>query len=174
MDGPTIAGHACRDLVVPEVPCRAEGERAAFDAMFLAHYPRVVDIIARVVPDRGHAEQLAADVFWKLYRKSVWKPTGANVGGWLYRAAVRVALDGLRKASRRLSHEAAAGIEQLRNGKTSAPRAPSLTRATWDPALAGSMSAAMIRAELNRSGLNRPGSSQALHLSNLRRTRAEP
>ncbi len=124
MNGPTIAADAGGDLVVTRVSRPSDIEQVAvFDDVFVEHYPRVVEIIARVVTDRSHAEQLAADVFWKLYRKSVFKPRDANVGGWLYRAAVRTALDALRKASRRERHEAAAGVEQVRGGRASDPLA---------------------------------------------------
>ena len=95
----------------------------AFDAVFVEYYPRIVTVIARVVNDRSQAEQLAADVFWKLYRKALFRPSQANVGGWLYRTALRVGLDWLRTASRRSRHEAAAGSEQVRQSGASDPLA---------------------------------------------------
>ena len=119
-----VTGEATADLSVPLAPASATRDPAAsFDEVFLEHYPRVVDIIARVVADRSRAEQLAADVFWKLYRKALFKPREANVGGWLYRAAIRVGLDELRKASRRDRHEAAAAAEQRRRGPATDPLA---------------------------------------------------
>ncbi len=92
-------------LVLSEpVPKPADGD---FDAVFLEHYPRLVGVIARVVNDRSRAEHLAADVFWKLFRKPPKHDRG-SVGGWLYRTAVRTALDALRVGSRRIRHESAA------------------------------------------------------------------
>lgn len=45
-------------------------EREAFEGIFLAHYARVVGILRRVVGDAGRAEELASEVFLKLYRRA--------------------------------------------------------------------------------------------------------
>jgi DNA-directed RNA polymerase specialized sigma24 family protein len=55
------------------------------------------------VGDSGRAEELAAEVFWKLSRTP--KAQGANSSGWLYRTATRMALDELRKQLRRKRYE---------------------------------------------------------------------
>ena len=131
MNGRTLLGDATAALPAPAPAMREAADRGspartpdvgegtadrepAFDALFIEHYPRVVGIIARVVADRSRAEQLAADVFWKLYRKSLFRPRDGNVAAWLHRVAVRVGLDALRTASRRSRHEAAAGTERAR------------------------------------------------------------
>ena len=41
-----------------------------FEDVFLAQYPRVVRIIGRILNDEGKVEDLAIEVFWKLWRKS--------------------------------------------------------------------------------------------------------
>jgi RNA polymerase sigma-70 factor (ECF subfamily) len=124
MNGRTTGGEATGELPLSMASQTAAREPATtFDAIFIEHYPRVVDIIARVVADRSRAEQLAADVFWKLHRKAVFKPRDSNVGGWLYRAALRVGLDALRTASRRGRHEAAAAAEQVRTWAATDPLA---------------------------------------------------
>ncbi len=105
-------------LVLSEAaPAPSDSE---FDAVFLEHYPRLVGVIARVVNDRARAEHLAADVFWKLYRKPPRRDSG-SMGGWLYRTAVRIALDALRVGSRRLRHETAAATEHLHLDRTPDP-----------------------------------------------------
>ncbi|HEY8714268.1 MAG TPA: sigma factor, partial [Candidatus Acidoferrum sp.] len=43
-------------------------ERTAFETIFVTHYARVVGILRRVVGDAGRAEELASEVFLKLYR----------------------------------------------------------------------------------------------------------
>jgi RNA polymerase sigma-70 factor, ECF subfamily len=73
------------------------------EALFRAHYGRVARIIARVVRNRARSEELAVEVFVKLWRKR--KAHGENVQGWLYRVAVRAGLDELRRETRRGHYE---------------------------------------------------------------------
>jgi len=78
---------------------------AAFDIdrIFRAHYERVARVIARVVNDRARAEEIAVEVFLKLWRNT--GAQGGNVEGWLYRAAVRMGLDELRRRTRQARYE---------------------------------------------------------------------
>ena len=41
-----------------------------FEALFVKHYPRIVGILRRIVGDHGRAEDVASEVFLKLYRAS--------------------------------------------------------------------------------------------------------
>jgi RNA polymerase sigma-70 factor (ECF subfamily) len=86
---------------ITETP--AESQAFDFESVFHAHYYRVMRTILRIVKDRDRAEDLAVDVFWKLWRKSPLKTSDA--GGWLYRTAVRGALDALRRQARREKYE---------------------------------------------------------------------
>lgn len=83
---------------------------AAFniDAVFRTHYDRVARIIARVVRDRARAEELAVEVFLKLWRMP--KAQADKVEAWLYRVAVRTALDELRGRTRRVHYESLFGF----------------------------------------------------------------
>jgi RNA polymerase sigma-70 factor (ECF subfamily) len=74
-----------------------------FDATFRAQYARVARTIARVVRDSARAEELAVEVFLKLWRSP--RAQGEKTGGWLYRVAVRKALDELRRQTRRTRYE---------------------------------------------------------------------
>jgi len=74
-----------------------------FEAMFRAQYTRIARVIARVVRDPARAEELAVEVFLKLWRNR--QAHGENVEGWLYRAAVRKGLDELRRQTRRVRYE---------------------------------------------------------------------
>ena len=69
------------------------------DTLFRAHYGRIARVIGRVVRDQARAEELAADVFVK------WRRNGGENGdlaeGWLYRTAVRGAIDEWRRQARR-------------------------------------------------------------------------
>jgi RNA polymerase sigma-70 factor (ECF subfamily) len=79
-----------------------------FRAVFLQHYPRIVGVLARLVGDPTRAEELANDVFWRLYREPALRADG-NLGGWLYRTATNLGIDTLRASSRRRHYEEAAG-----------------------------------------------------------------
>lgn len=74
-----------------------------FGELFHTHYPRIARVIARMVQDPARAEELASEVFWKLWRSP--GAQGGNSGGWLYRTAVRMGLDELRRQSRRRRYE---------------------------------------------------------------------
>jgi RNA polymerase sigma-70 factor, ECF subfamily len=73
------------------------------EALFRAHYARVARIIARVVRDHARSEDLAVDVFLKLWRNQ--KAQQENVEAWLYRVAVHAGLDELRRQTRRGHYE---------------------------------------------------------------------
>lgn len=74
-----------------------------FEATFRAQYDRVARVIARVVRDTARAEELAVEVFLKLWRNP--QAQGENTDGWLYRTAVRKGLDELRRRTRRTRYE---------------------------------------------------------------------
>jgi RNA polymerase sigma-70 factor (ECF subfamily) len=75
-----------------------------FDAFFHANYDRVARSIARVVRDPARAEEIAVEAFWKLWRNARSVRSG-SAAGWIYRTAVRMALDEVRKQSRRMRNE---------------------------------------------------------------------
>jgi RNA polymerase sigma-70 factor (ECF subfamily) len=79
------------------------GASAGFEAVFFTHYGRIARVIIRVVNDPARAEEIAAEVFWKFWRKR--KNISEGPGGWLYRTAVRMALDDLRSQARRIRRE---------------------------------------------------------------------
>lgn len=78
----------------------ANGAHLEVEVLFRAHYSHVARVIARVVRDRGRAEELAVEVFLKLWRRREVLSDG-HVQGWLYRVALRTALDEVRKQTRR-------------------------------------------------------------------------
>ncbi len=86
-------------------------EETSFEATFLEHYPRIYGVLFRLVGDKAEAEDLALETFWKLWERA---PARAeNLGGWLYRVAVRQGYNALRAAKRRLHYEENAGREAL-------------------------------------------------------------
>jgi RNA polymerase sigma-70 factor, ECF subfamily len=79
------------------------GGMDALHQLFSAHYERVARVIGRVIHDRARAEELAVEVFLKWSRHS--QASGATTDGWLYKTAVREALDELRRHARRQRFE---------------------------------------------------------------------
>ena len=67
--------------------------------LFSAHYERIARVIGRVIHDQARAEELAVEVFLKWRSHAIARGTGTE--GWLYRTAVREALDELRRQARR-------------------------------------------------------------------------
>ena len=74
-----------------------------FESVFHAHYAPVARVIARVTRDPGRAEELAVEVLWKYWRTP--QAQGEQAGGWLYRTAVRTALNELRRRVRSHQYE---------------------------------------------------------------------
>lgn len=83
-------------------------DEAGFRAVFLQHYARIVSLLLRLLGDREHAEEVANDAFWRLYRQPALQVDG-NVSGWLYRTATNLGIDVLRSTARRRQHEDTAG-----------------------------------------------------------------
>ncbi len=77
-----------------------------FEEWFAAHYAPLTRLIYRVVGDIGWAEELASEAFWKLHRNP--PASHDNIGGWLYRTGLRLALDNLKMRRRRAHYEARA------------------------------------------------------------------
>ena len=77
------------------------------ETTFAAYYGRIARVIARIIRDPARAEELAVEVFLKWSRNRSFRsgaaPAQAEV--WLHRCAVRIALDELRRATRRGRYE---------------------------------------------------------------------
>jgi RNA polymerase sigma-70 factor (ECF subfamily) len=83
----------------PLTDTAAEAAVFDFDNVFRTEFSGIARIIARVVQDPARAEELAAEVFWRLSRTPNAQGTGSS--GWLYRTATHMALDELRRKVRR-------------------------------------------------------------------------
>jgi RNA polymerase sigma-70 factor (ECF subfamily) len=90
------------------MPADAAAEAFDFEAAFRTHYRRIARVIVRVIHDPSRAEELAIEVFWKLWRHP--SAHGPQCGGWLYRSAVRAGVDELRKRARREKYERWFGV----------------------------------------------------------------
>lgn len=74
---------------------------AEFEAIFREHYGRIIRVTRRVLQRDSEAEEVCAEVFFRLYRVGPGVAAGGLVGGWLYRTATRGAIDALRAKRRR-------------------------------------------------------------------------
>lgn len=83
-------------------------KNAALDAVFRANYERIARVIGRVIHDQARAEELAVEVFLKWWRNP--QAQGEQAEGWLYRTAVRKALDELRSQTHRSRFERLLGL----------------------------------------------------------------
>lgn len=80
-----------------------QGDEASFEALFHRHYYRVYQLLVRLVGNAGEAEELAQDVFLRLYQRPLKR--GDNVGGWLYRVATNMGYNAFRARKRRSRRE---------------------------------------------------------------------
>ena len=84
-----------------------------FDELFLSHYTLLVRLLARMLGDHARAEDIANEAFLKLYRRPGLDTSHGNLGGWLYRTAMNLAIDALRAASRRARYETTAARAEI-------------------------------------------------------------
>ena len=75
----------------------------SFESLFLNNYQRVFRLLYRMTGNRMEAEDLAQEVFRKL-----WQTPPADFSkqaGWLYRVAIRLGYNALRSSKRRTHYE---------------------------------------------------------------------
>ena len=80
------------------------GDDASFEALFHRHYDRIYGILYRLLGNKSDAEDVAQQVFLKLYhapRRVRFQGDEVNVAGWLYRVAVNTGYNTLRSQQRR-------------------------------------------------------------------------
>jgi RNA polymerase sigma-70 factor (ECF subfamily) len=74
---------------------------AAFEELMLRYQNRLVTVLEHLVGDRQQAEDLAQDVFLRVYRARKRYVPGAKFSTWLFTIANNVASNALRSRSRR-------------------------------------------------------------------------
>jgi len=77
------------------------GDGAAFETLFERHYARVYAVALRVVGSPEDAEEIAHDVFLRLYQRPLEKVVDGALAGWLYRTALNAAFNSVRSRNRR-------------------------------------------------------------------------
>src|SRR5438093_1085149 len=97
----SISGRCCTYVDARSEAVAAmeiSGGSADLEAVFRAQYARIARVIACVIRDHARAEELAVEVFLKWDRHPA--AHGEKADGWLYRTAVRMALNELRRELR--------------------------------------------------------------------------
>ncbi|SCM76972.1 ECF family sigma factor [uncultured Pleomorphomonas sp.] len=76
----------------------ASGDKGAVREMVTRKLPRVLGLANRLLGDRGDAEDVAQEVFLRVWRRAgAWRRGEALFDTWLHRVAVNLCLDCLRK-----------------------------------------------------------------------------
>jgi len=87
-----------------------EGDAEAFEELMLRYQNRVVSLLAHLTGQRDMAEDLAQDVFLRIYRARKRYVPGSKFSTWLFTIAHNVAANAQRTLSRRKEvHLAAQG-----------------------------------------------------------------
>jgi RNA polymerase sigma-70 factor (ECF subfamily) len=78
-----------------------DDDATAFDELMLRYQNRLVTVLEHLVGRRDQAEDLAQEVFLRVYRARKRYVAGAKFSTWLYTIANHVAANALRSRSRR-------------------------------------------------------------------------
>jgi RNA polymerase sigma-70 factor (ECF subfamily) len=81
----------------------ARGDLEAFESLFRQFQSEAYGWIVRIVRDRGIAEDLTVETFWRIYRAHARFHPEGNFGAWARRIATNAALDHLRTARREVA-----------------------------------------------------------------------
>jgi RNA polymerase sigma-70 factor (ECF subfamily) len=82
----------------------AGGDGSSFDLLLERHRTSVVNHLCRLVHNRAIAEELAQDVFIRVYRFRNRYQAEAKFSTWLFRITTNIGLNWRRDARRELSH----------------------------------------------------------------------
>ena len=110
-----------------DVARAAAGDRGAFERVYRQHVNRVFSLCARMVGDRGRAEELTQDVFVRAWEKLHLFRGESSFATWLHRLTVNVVLNARkvegRQRSRYEESDDDAGMDSL-PGVVGMPLAP--------------------------------------------------
>lgn len=97
MAAPTPVAGAPADPDADLLAATAAGDAAAFEALVRRHQERVIGVCQRLLGGPEDARDTAQDVFLKVYRKAGSFRPRARVSTWIYRIAVNLCLNRLRR-----------------------------------------------------------------------------
>ena len=85
------------------------GDARAAEALVRRHLPRMLGLARRMLHDPSEAEDVAQEVFLRVWREAPrWKPGAAKFETWMHRVALNLCYDRLRR--RREKPDAEAGL----------------------------------------------------------------
>jgi len=73
------------------------GDKTAFDKIIIKYQKPIINFIYRFTADRSSAEDLAQEVFIRIYNASKNYVASAKFSTWIFRITANVAIDYLRK-----------------------------------------------------------------------------
>jgi len=118
-----------------------DGDRAAFDALYLEVAPRLLGFLQKLVGDRALAEDVLQETLLKLHEARALYVRGADPVPWMFTIARHTALDELRRRKR-------ARVRLVTDEERAPPEpraelsgAPELPRGSDDPAGAEALAA---------------------------------
>jgi RNA polymerase sigma-70 factor (ECF subfamily) len=94
---------------------------ASFESLFQAYWSKVRSLLVGLVGDQDEAEDLALEVFWRLYTRRPKEVKGQNLSGWIYRVAPNLGYNALRSQKRRQHYEERAGRDHLQADSSLSP-----------------------------------------------------
>jgi RNA polymerase sigma-70 factor (ECF subfamily) len=97
----TIARYTLHDPDVRLMLQVRDDDAAAFEELMLRYQDRLVTVLEHLVNSRDTAEDLAQDVFLRVYRSRKSYQPGAKFSTWLFTIANNVASNSRRSRSRR-------------------------------------------------------------------------
>ena len=100
-----------------ELIARAKaGDRAAMGELYETHARRVYTVVRRLVGDDHLAEDLSHEAWVRAFEKLHLFRGESAFGTWVYRLATNVALNRLRRSSKRDTVEASANLPRIAKG----------------------------------------------------------
>ena len=88
---------------------RTDGEENSFESIFHRHYQRIYGLLFRLTGSAAEADDLAQEVFLRLYNRPLAPEREHNLAAWLVRVALNLGYNALRSRRRRTGYETAAG-----------------------------------------------------------------
>ncbi len=86
------------------------GDAQAAEALVRRHLPRMINLARRMLSDAAEAEDVAQEVFLRVWRTAPsWKPGAAKFETWMHRVALNLCYDRLRR--RREKSDPDAGLD---------------------------------------------------------------
>lgn len=74
-----------------------EGDKSAFESLLDKYHPPIINFIYRFLEDKTESEDLAQEVFLRIYRSAQNYTPQAKFSTWIYRIAKNLALNELRR-----------------------------------------------------------------------------